>query len=443
MNILLNSNSYIDRMRPNQGVGYIGESGFSDILLNFNICSGGGDYVEIDKARKNILEYGFIFLPDHPEQVQASIQNVLDAFRKNNLGTPAARVTELGWESEAEEDGIKLYMAVLEEQIRLAVRLGCRSIVVPPLDLMYSDEDVFALNRDFYLKLADVVFDEYEKLQKNERVVDGEAVHHLPMRILLENQCKYFEGHLVRGTFSDPAEVIEWLDRLNGEAKYENAFGFCMNIGNCNICSQDMYEFAMALKGRVDMVWLSDNDGHFKDACLPFSCVSLGMSTTNWLEVIRGLRSISFDGDLILDIGSTAFNFPLSFAEDILRLAYHVAEYLSWQIGMGDAMKKYDHVVLFGAGNMCRNYMKNYGEQYPPLFTCDNNSARWGEEFCGLTIESPEKLKDLPDNTGIFICNIYYSEIEKQLRDMGIKENIEYFNDQYLQTSYMDRLKGL
>ena len=144
-----------------------------------------------------------------------------------------------------------------------------------------------------------------------------------------------------------------------------------------------------------------------------------------------------------MDIGANAANFPIILMPELLGLVYRLAEYFKWQIRMADAMKKYDHVVLFGAGNMCRNYMKNYGEQYPPLFTCDNNSARWGEEFCGLTIESPEKLKSLPENTGIFICNVYYREIEKQLRDMGITESVEYFNDEYLQTFYMDRLKGL
>ena len=87
--------------------------------------------------------------------------------------------------------------------------------------------------------------------------------------------------------------------------------------------------------------------------------------------------------------------------------------------------------------------MKNYGEKYPPLFTCDNNPARWGEDFYGIKIESPEKLRDLPENTGIFICNIYYREIEKQLQDMGITEGIEFFNDEFLQTFYMDRLRGL
>ncbi len=37
--------------------------------------------------------------------------------------------------------------------------------------------------------------------------------------------------------------------------------------------------------------------------------------------------------------------------------------------------------------------MKCYGEQYKPLFTCDNNSSIWGTQFCGLDVKSPEALK--------------------------------------------------
>ncbi len=89
---------------------------------------------------------------------------------------------------------------------------------------------------------------------------------------------------------------------------------------------------------------------------------------------------------------------------------------------------------------MCRNYMKNYGEKYPPLYTCDNNSKLWGTIFEGIEVKSPEELKKLPADCGIFICNIYYSEIEAQLREMGI-ENIEYFNDEYMPSYYFDRLE--
>lgn len=76
--------------------------------------------------------------------------------------------------------------------------------------------------------------------------------------------------------------------------------------------------------------------------------------------------------------------------------------------------------------------METYGEKYPPLFTCDNNPKLWATEICGLEVRTPEALKDLREDCGIFICNIYYQEIEAQLREMGIHKNIEYFNDEYM-----------
>ena len=107
---------------------------------------------------------------------------------------------------------------------------------------------------------------------------------------------------------------------------------------------------------------------------------------------------------------------------------------------MKNVLKRYSKRVLFGAGNMCRNFMKCYGEEFPPLFTCDNNRARWGEQFEGLEIRPPESLKELPSDCAIFICNIYYKEVERQLREMGISNPIEYFNDEYMPSYYFDRL---
>ena len=91
---------------------------------------------------------------------------------------------------------------------------------------------------------------------------------------------------------------------------------------------------------------------------------------------------------------------------------------------MKNVLKRYSKRVLFGAGNMCRNFMKCYGEEFPPLFTCDNNEARWGEQFEGLEIRPPESLKELPSDCAIFICNIYYKEVERKFREMGISNLI-------------------
>ena len=124
----------------------------------------------------------------------------------------------------------------------------------------------------------------------------------------------------------------------------------------------------------------------------------------------------------------------------LLTLAKAVAEYIRWQVEIETQLGKYPSIVLFGAGNMCRNYMKCYGEKYPPLFTCDNNPKLWGTSFCGLEVRPPEALKELPDGCGVLICNIYYREIEKQLRELDVK-NIGFFNDEYMPSFHFDRLK--
>ncbi len=89
---------------------------------------------------------------------------------------------------------------------------------------------------------------------------------------------------------------------------------------------------------------------------------------------------------------------------------------------------------------MCRNYMKCYGRKYPPLFACDNNPKLWDTEFEGLMVKNPEELKNLPEGSGVIICNIFYREIRTQLEHMGIF-NIGYFNDEYMPSFYTDRLK--
>ena len=76
--------------------------------------------------------------------------------------------------------------------------------------------------------------------------------------------------------------------------------------------------------------------------------------------------------------------------------------------------------------------MERYGTDYRPLFTCDNNPATWGQSTCGIEIKNPQELKYLDPKTAIFICNMYYDEIEDQLAEMKLPNPIERFNDENL-----------
>ena len=185
-----------------------------------------------------------------------------------------------------------------------------------------------------------------------------------------------------------------------------------------------------------------DSDGQTPSSLMPFSCVSNRQSKVDWLSFFRGMRKVEFDGVLMLDAGDSAAALSTLLKTDFLRYEKRIGEYLQFQIEIERTIKKYSNRALFGAGNMCRNYMKCYGKEYPPLFTCDNNSGLWETEFEGLVIKNPEELKKLPDDCAIFICNLYYEEIQEQLETMGLNNPIEWFNDEYLPLKYTDWFDG-
>ncbi|MCI9485419.1 MAG: hypothetical protein HFI64_00310 [Lachnospiraceae bacterium] len=197
----------------------------------------------------------------------------------------------------------------------------------------------------------------------------------------------------MRGTFSDPYELKRFTGELNAQSG-KKQYGICADLGVCNLVGQNIYEFLTLLGDAVKAVIVRENDGRTDSALIPFSVSNRGAGRM---------------------------------------------DYLVWQISMERRIKKYRSRVLFGAGNMCRNYIRCYGEAFPPLFTCDNDKAHWGEHFEGLEIRPPEALKQLPADCAVFICNIYYKEIKNQLCEMRIQNPIEYFSDEFM-PSYVNDL---
>lgn len=257
--------------------------------------------------------------------------------------------------------------------------------------------------------------------------------------ILMKNQARCYHGHFVRGTFSNPDEIVSYIEQKNHMQGNHN-YDVCLDVGVCNLCGQNMYDFVKVLGHRLKAIILRDNDGNSDDHLLPFSCAHQNQSKIDWLNLIRGLRELEFDGDLIMSIGDSVMASPVTLRADVIQMAYKQAKYFQWQIQMTRVMRRYENRVLFGAGNMCRNYLKCYGQEFPPLFTCENNESRWGEIFEGVEVCSPEKLKELSSDCAIFICNMYYDEIERQLLEMGIRNPIERFSDEFMPSFYWKRL---
>lgn len=314
--------------------------------------------------------------------------------------------------------------ALVKEYIRYAGKYGCKFIVIPSLE-SDSQEKCIKVNRDFYLSLAGLAKDS-------------------GITILLRNSLKNHNGHYVRGFFSEPVQTATFIDELNEKSGAE-VFGFCLDVGSCNMVGQDIYFFVVSLKSRLKALYLYENDGFHYNRLMPFFAANDEGSQFDWFNLIGSLRGIGFNGMAVVDFSTTLSALPKPLYPAMLRFAYELTEYLARQSGtkywerqadIEKTLDKYPTRVLFGAGNMSRDYMERYGEKYPPRYVCDNNPKLWGTEFCGLRVHSPDDLKLLPEDCAVFVCNaIYYQDIEQQLSDMGIKNPVARFGDEYTLTN--------
>lgn len=394
MLVSCNISGMVDLERPKRGIAELKKAGIEAFYLDLDIC-------------------GRDFLQSQEEVILKLFEECRTAQSKVSLIRAPYPLPE------AEGDLQRQLFKMQEMCITLCANGQCTDLIIEPLCGESTRKRLWEVNKERYLQLA-----EYAKRSQ--------------VMILLENRCKDIGGHLVRGLCAEPAEAVEWVDELNRLAGAE-CFGFCMDAGVCSLCGQDMQYFARVLGRRLRAVVLRDCDGHQESSMLPFTSVYKGQAQTDWLSLLRGLRDIGYDGQLVLDMTDTVAAFSPLLRHSLLTFAKAVCDYFVWQLSMEEAMKKYSSIVLFGAGNMCRNYMKCFGEKYPPLFTCDNNKSLWGTSFCGIEVKPPEALLSLPEECGIFICNIYYAEIAKQLRDMEL-HNIEFFNDECMPAFHFDRI---
>lgn len=402
-----------------KSIDWLARAGFQNIALDLRqYCPEHelGNREKVIEAAREHPEAEFVSLI--PEMLSEKADKLIVQCRELHLENVIGIAPALPWNTEREDLGQLVHKITLLS-IQACKRAHCQYIIInPPVKTMETAQQ-WEENVAFYRSLE-------------------AAAAEAELRMLVPNHYKEHNGHLVRCAFSDPYELSRFVDELNGGAG-GSLYGICADVGICNLVGQNVYEFLKLLGDRVRAVVIRENNGIMDNALLPFSMTNKGISQMDWLGVFRGLRAIDFDGPAIFDFRGTSEAYSHLLRADFDVFIKKVTDYFAWQISMEQTIKKYDMRVLFGAGNMCRNYMKCYGEAYRPLFTCDNNQAIWGTKFEGLEIKNPEALKKLPAQCAIFICNVYYDEIERQIRGMGIENPIERFNDEYLPSMYMDR----
>lgn len=245
----------------------------------------------------------------------------------------------------------------------------------------------------------------------------------------IPNQGRKIGERILRGNLSEFSEVKKLVDTLNDEAGCE-IFKTCFDIGLHALLGQYFADTVEEMGDLIpDMVLIYECDGMTDRHMMPFSG---GSSALEWNEIICWMRNIGSGPLYVIDCGETPWGFPLQLSKKVNKFGSVIKEYFDFQLSQNELIAKYDNIVLFGAGRMFRNYMRNYGENHKPLFTCDNNPNMWGQQAMGIEIKNPEEIKNLPEDCAVFMCNMYYDEISVQLRDMGINNPIERFSDEFL-----------
>ena len=426
MNIICRPKGVVGTLRTKRDIKAILDSGYSYTAVDLSVFTMPNEIRQLSTPNFK-REGGKVYLTEHPEKLVEVVTSSFIRYAKElKIKLPIAiapyTAADILQSKYVEADKVNDIMSALaHETIVAAVNAGCERVIVYPLFAGVTPDKEWEVNHAFYKSLA------YKAVELGSKI-----------QILLINRPKDINGHLVRGICAEPEQAIGWIDDLNKECG-EERFGFCFDLGVATLCGQNVYEVLKAFEKRLKAVIIRDCDGINDVEMLPYTACMRGQQT-DWLSFVRALRQLDFDGDFIMDFADTYGQMPDMMGPAVLKLSNEIAEDFCWHIGMTRLVKKHDKRVLFGAGNMCRAYMKDYGRDYPPLFTCDNNSSRWGETFEGLTVEPPEKLRDISPDTAIYICNVYYNEITAQIKEMGLPNPVEWFCDLYMDSFYMDRL---
>lgn len=111
------------------------------------------------------------------------------------------------------------------------------------------------------------------------------------------------------------------------------------------------------------------------------------------------------------------------------KLNYSAKEYQQIFVDLFDELgekkpgKKEKKLILFGSGKFTEKFLFQFPDDYEVYAIVDNNCSKWGTFMEGIPIQSPDILRDIPeDERHIIICIKGYNGVVNQLRNMGITD---------------------
>ena len=232
--------------------------------------------------------------------------------------------------------------------------------------------------------------------------------------------------------YSDASGLMKIADYCNRLCEHP-IVGICYNIGYGNLLAKNIRNQLYQCREYLCVIHANDNGGIKNDKQMPYTFTKgRGELVTDWYHIIGELIRMDFQGWMIFDtaglFGRCPDSLQVSFVQLLCAL---VSEWESQYTFSERILDKPDKkLILFGAGQMLVDYMRVFGEKYPPCFAVDNGQTRWNTEVLGIPVKNPQKILEIPESErNVVICCMYYDAIGAQLREMGVKYSE--FHDRY------------
>lgn len=251
--------------------------------------------------------------------------------------------------------------------------------------------------------------------------------------IFIENGCDGEDGAgYIHNAYSDVANLIKMVEYGNRLCE-RPLIGICYNIGYGNLLVKNIAGQLYQCREYLCMIHANDNGGVKNDKQMPYTFTrGRGVLVTDWYHIIGELIRMDFQGWMIFDTDGLFGRCPKGLQTQFVRLLHSLVG--AWEEEYSFEKRVLDKPgkkrILFGAGQMLADYMRVFGEKYPPAFAVDNGQARWDTEMFGVMVKNPQEILKVPkEERNVVICCMYYDSIATQLRDMGVE--FEEFHDRY------------
>lgn len=123
---------------------------------------------------------------------------------------------------------------------------------------------------------------------------------------------------------SDPYEIADYVDTLNGMCKNGKRFVACLDVGHTNLSCRDMSirEIVNVLGDRLEALHIHDTDGVHDNHTAP------GFGNIDWEGFCLGLKDIGYQGDFVYEADNFFTSFDESLMYDATVLLYRIAKNL-------------------------------------------------------------------------------------------------------------------